>query len=100
MEHNKILRKKIGNIELDPKQLPKPEMQNFIFGSKECDMSNDIELSFKNEELLFIHEILGNIDRHLLIHILRDSDIRNRDDLTMIMTRIYNRIDRSLGLDK
>lgn len=63
-------------------------------------LSEKNELFFNKDELLFIHEILGKIDYHLLMHILKDSDIRNREDLTMLMTRIYNRIDRELELDK
>ena len=57
-------------------------------------------MEFNKGELLFIHEILGNIDGHLLMHILKDSDIRNREDLTMLTTRICNRIDRELELEK
>ena len=57
--------------------------------------TRSIELSYN--ELIYLYELLGCLDYHLMEHIFANSDYKDKLDIHAIGVRLFNKIDRELN---
>ena len=56
-----------------------------------------IYMELTKEQIIFLEELLGHIDYHLLEHILKDSNIKQNIDIHSVCTKLYCDFHRELG---
>lgn len=52
------------------------------------------------DELIYLHELLGHLDYHLMEHIFVNSEYRDKMDILAIGMRLFNKLDRELNKEE
>ena len=54
-------------------------------------------ITFNKNELIYLHELLGYLEYHLMEHIFENSDQKDKLDIHAIGQKIFDKVDRELN---
>lgn len=73
-------------------------VEEYVLNNKKhCEKKEKSNIKFSKEELIYLHELLGYLDYHLMEHIFLNSEYKDKMDILAIGMRLFNKIDRELN---